>query len=175
MISVITASLPERPAMLAEAMASVAAQTLAPVEHLVGVDHARRGPAAVRNALLYAASGDRIAVLDDDDVLYPDHLARLAGSDADIVYSWCEVEGRGWSPNSPFDAARLRLENYIPATSLISHRLLDAIGGWHERDVCVHGWEDWDLYRRALDAGATFACVPLVTWRYRFHGGNTGR
>ena len=171
MISVITASLPSRAAMLAECVASIAVQTRPPIEHLVGVDHARRGSAATRNILLTASSGTRVAVLDDDDVAYPHHLERLAMADADIVYSYCDVEGRpGWTPNEPFDAAALRDRNYIPITTLISAELLRDLGGW--RDDVAHGWEDWDLWLRALDAGASFACVPETTWRYRFHGHN---
>lgn len=171
MISVITASLPGRAAMLAECVASIAAQTRPPIEHLVGVDHARRGSAATRNALLSAVGGARVAVLDDDDVAYPHHLERLAMVDADIVYSWCDVEGRpGWSPNEHFDADALRSRNYIPITTLIRVELLRDLGGWHED--AAHGWEDWDFWLRALDAGVRFACVPEVTWRYRFHGRN---
>jgi hypothetical protein len=41
------------------------------------------------------------------------------------------------------------------------------LGGWSD-----DGLEDWDLYRRALEAGASFVCIPEVTWRYRFHDGN---
>ena len=170
MISVITASLPTRSAMLAECVASVAAQTLSPWEHLIGVDHGRRGPSAIRNELLETAQGVWIAIVDDDDVLFPNHLERLRSVDADIVYSYCSVEGRAWSPNREFDADALRAGNYIPATVLIDASFLRRLGGW--REDTVYGWEDWDLYLRALDAGGTFACVPEVTWRYRFHGGN---
>lgn len=172
MISVITASLPSRSAMLAECVASVASQTLAPAEHLVLVDHARRGPAEVRWQLVLAAASEWIAVLDDDDVLYPRHLELLAAETprADIVYSYCEVEGRDWTPNHHFDADLLRARNYIPITALIRRDLIVELGGWN--DGAANGWEDWDLWLRALDAGATFASVPEITWRYRFHGGN---
>lgn len=173
-ISVVTASLPTRAGMLAECLTSVAAQTLRPVEHLVGVDHARVGPAQVRTQLLNAAAGDWLAIVDDDDLLYPDHLATLAAgadeSGADVVYTYCEVEGRDWSPNRGFDPDVLRYSNYIPITTLIRTDLARLLGGW--RGDAANGWEDWDFWLRAMDAGARFACVPRVTWRYRFHGGN---
>ena len=173
MITVITASLPTRAAMLAECMASITAQDLAPAAHLVGVDHARAGTSAVRNALVAATSTDWLAVLDDDDVALPCHLAALAGADADIVYSLPAVEGRaGWQPVGPFDPERLRRESYIPATALIRTQLVRDLGGWRNSADTPNGWEDWDLWLRALDAGARFAFVPLVTWRYRFHGAN---
>jgi len=167
MISVITASLPSRSAMLAEAIASVIGQTLPPLEHLIGIDHAKAGPVVVRNALLRSARGDRIAILDDDDLLYPRHLEALAAVDADVAYSFCDVAGRDWTPNRAFDPVALRAGNYIPITALIRRDLLERLGGFPDTRM-----EDWDLWLRALDAGARFACVPEVTWRYRFHGGN---
>lgn len=174
-VTVITASIPTRVQMLAECVASVANQNQPPAIHLIGVDHAREGSSATRNRLLAAVRTEWVAVLDDDDMALPVHLAALtaAGADADIVYSLPLVEGRtGWQPVGPFDEIRLRRESYIPATALVRTRLLDALGGWRDSADCLYGWEDWDLWLRALDAGARFAFVPEVTWRYRFHGGN---
>jgi hypothetical protein len=173
-IVVVTTSLPERVDLRAECVASVAAQTLAPVAHFVHLDYARRGPARCLNTLATAAAeigAEWVAQLADDDVMLPHHLETLATRpDADIVYSWCKVEGRdGWNPNAYFDADRLRLENYIPATTLIRTRLCVELG-W--RPDAAHGFEDWDFWLRALDYGAVFACIAEVTWLYRFHGGN---
>lgn len=173
MISVITASIPPRQAMLAECMAAVAAQTLPPLEHLVGIDFARWGSSPTRNALVAGARGDWIAVIDDDDLMYPEHLAKLSAiTEADVVYSFCDVTGKAWNPNGAFDEHRLRGMNYIPITSLIRTDLLRSLGGWRDSSACQGGLEDWDLWIRALDAGARFACVEEVTWLYRFHGGN---
>lgn len=173
-ISVLTASLPEREAFRAEAIASVNAQTFAPIAHLIGIDHERVGPAAILNRLLPAAvamSAEWVALLADDDVLYPQHLEALSACESgDIRYSYCDVEGRGgWSPNAPFDPDRLRRENYIPATTLIRTELAVTLG-WNVD--AANGWEDYDFWLRALDVGAEFACVPEVTWLYRFHGSN---
>lgn len=170
-VAVVTASLPERAARLAEAAASVAAQTIPPAAHLIGIDFARHGPTAVRNALVRAAGTEWVAFLDDDDVLYPGHLATLTAgaAGADVVYSFCDVEGRGgWTPNQEFDAAALRSYNFIPVTALVRRSAFLSVGGFPES----HPVEDWDLWRRLLDAGAEFRCVPTVTWLYRFHGDN---
>lgn len=160
--------------MLAECMASVAGQSLRPLEHIVAIDHARYGSAATRNAALGGVRSEWTAVVDDDDLLWPDHLAKLSGltEKADIVYSFCEVTGKNWSPNADFDPERLRSSNYIPVTSLIRTKLLRKLKGWRDSADSPGGLEDWGLWLRALDAGARFVCLPEVTWTYRFHGGN---
>lgn len=173
-IAVVTASLPERVEFRAECMAAVAAQTLLPVAHLLHLDYERQGPARCLNALTKAAveaGAEWIAQIADDDVMLTHHLETLAArTDADIIYTYCHVEGRGaWSPNAPFDADRLRRENYIPATTLIRTELAVTLG-WNVD--AANGWEDYDFWLRALDVGAEFACVPEVTWLYRFHGSN---
>lgn len=174
-IAVLTPSIPERSAMLAEAAASVAAQERPPDAHLIHVDYDRVGCAAAHNRLLVgaiAAECDWIALLADDDLLLPNHLKALeaASDEADIVYPFCRVEGRpGFEPNAPFDAARLAHENYIPGTVLLRTQLARDLKGWR---AGVNGWEDWDFWRRSIAVGARFVCVPEVTWVYRFHGGN---
>ena len=173
-IVVVTPSLPERADLRAECVASVAAQTLQPVAHIVMVDYERAGPAMTLNRMLpacVAAGADWVAQLADDDLADPHHLELLAehSADADIVYSWCRVEGRSFNPNREFNEAALRASNFIPATTMIRTSLCVDLG-W--RDDSTHGFEDWDFWLRALDAGARFVCVPEVSWTYRFHGAN---
>ena len=183
--------------MLAEAIASVNAQTLPPVAHLIGVDHQLIGIGRTLNRLATAVEAEWLARLDDDDLFDPNHLETLASraDGADIVYSWCRVAPRvmgaseppypsvigtsSWVPNQSFDADRLRKSNYIPATTLIRRSLWEELGGWHLAGYGVgdsprtpEGTEDWDFWLRSLDAGARFACIPEVTWTYRYHGDN---
>lgn len=173
-VTAITAALPSRFHLLAECMESVLDQTVPVDEHLVAVDYARRGTARVVTGLALAARNEWVATVEDDDVWYPNHVQELTRAQvdtgADIVYSYCDVTGRDWTPNSPFDADRLRRENFIPATALIRRQLVADLGGW--RDGTAHGYEDWDFWLRALAAGARFHCHPVKTWRYRFHGTN---
>lgn len=173
-IIVATCSLPERAAFRAECIESIRVQTLEPIAHLVAVDYERVGPAVMLNRMLptmIASGAEWVAQLADDDLADPHHLKTLANAshDADIVYSYCRVEGRSFNPNRAFDADALRASNYIPATTLIRASLCAELG-W--REDSAHGFEDWDFWLRALDAGARFACVPEVTWTYRFHGSN---
>lgn len=173
-VGVVTCAIPERLGMLAENIASVRAQTLQPAGHFIGIDYARDGCVKNLNRLVSAAltAGCQwIAQLADDDLMDSNHLETLVASaqDADIVYTWCRIEGRDWNPNRLFDANLLRQGNYIPATSIVSAELVRRLGGWQPGQ---HGFEDWDFWLRALDAGARFVCVPTITWTYRFHGGN---
>lgn len=167
-IVVVTPSLPTRATMLGEAVASVAKQTLQPREHLIAVDYDRRGSAYMRNQLVAASRhGDWVAFLDDDDIMWPHHLGRLAQeaeAGADIVYSQAD----GHAVAGPFDADALRAgRNMIPATVLMRRDLFREVGGFKPSEVCLHGWEDRQLWVDCLDAGARFAFVPEPTWLYR--------
>jgi glycosyltransferase involved in cell wall biosynthesis len=168
-VTVITPTVPGREGLLEECEASVAAQTV-PADHLVAVDDAREGPAAVRNRLAALAEADWLLPLDDDDLLDPDALEVLLAQTggADIIYPWCRVEGSDWVPNRWFDTADLveahegeRL-NYIPVTALIRRSLWAELGGMRSVE-----FEDYDLWTRAVEAGARFRCVPEVLWTYR--------
>jgi glycosyltransferase involved in cell wall biosynthesis len=189
-ISVLTATLGRRPGYLAEAVESARAQTLPPFEHIVvddgsysvgpidgvqvmQVSHRGLGPA--RNAGLAVASGVAIALLDDDDVWWPQHLSTvwsvMQETGADVVYADCDELGRrdGYAIEvRDFDAELIEQENYIcvPAT-LVRRTALEAVGGFGCGSL-----EDWDTWKRMARNGATFVHVPVVTVTYRFHTDN---
>ena len=145
-------------------------QQTEPVTHLVGIDEAREGPQTVRNRLGFAAETEWLLPVDDDDLLDPDCAATLLAHsrDADIVYSFCRMDGRtDWNPSQLFSAKRLFRQNFIPVTALIRRDLFLMLHGYRKVPL-----EDWDLYRRAYQHGARFRCVPEVLWSYRFHDGN---
>lgn len=169
-VSVITPSLPSRTPLLAEAIQSVAHQSSLPVEHLVGIDHQRAGPAIVRNRLADAAQGEWLAFLDDDDLLHPHHLDTLlahADESATVIYSRPD----GYDPSGPFDPDALQAgHNMIPVTTLVRRsRFLEA-GGFNPD--AAHGWEDHGLWLGLLDHGARFRFVDEITWTYRLHEGS---
>jgi hypothetical protein len=167
-IGVLTPSLPERQHLLVECRASVSAQTSPPQLHQVRLDLARRGPSAVRNELVSALppTVDWIAFVDDDDLLLPGHLERLAAaaSTSDIVYSRCHIDGPAvpWRVQ-PFDAQLLQHANYIPVTVLMRRSLFVDLKGFRD----LNRDEDWDLWKRAASAGARFHFVDEATWVYR--------
>lgn len=181
-ITVVTPSVPPRAGMLADAMASVSAQTLAPVAHVVVVDHEGNGEAATRNRGLFAVDTEWTAFLDDDDVLYPHHLSALTRhqemTDADLCYGWFDVQGGtdplGWF-GKDFDPDALRENNYIPVTYLVRTELAQGVGGfpapeggYPSQTACV----DWAFLLRLLDVGARFEHLAERTWCWRHHGGN---
>jgi len=152
--------------MLRECRESVKRQTLPAAEHRVYLDDFTERVGLVLNEMATATDCEWLHPLADDDLLLPDHLETHAGfyQDADVVYSYCRVEGRDWSPNAPFDAASL----HIPAVASIRRSLWELVGGWGDETRA----EDHVFWRKCVDAGGRFACVPRETWVYRFHGHN---
>lgn len=190
MITVVTATLGRRPEMLAEAVDSVRGQTYTEWEHVIvddgsfsvgPVEGARvltvphRGLGPARNAALEVAGGDAIALLDDDDLWSPGHLATvwevMVGTGADVVYADCDEVGRRDGYRTvvrDFDPDRLEHENFIcvPAT-LVRTAALRSVGGFAAGPL-----EDWETWKRMARRGCRFVHVPVVTVTYRFHTDN---
>lgn len=173
MITVITATLPERARQFAELAETVARQSLPPARWLIEWDYAKRGPIDVLNDLAAQVETEWLFRIDDDDLLERDHFDTLKPylvDDADIVYSWCHADGP-LAPTQfqrPFDADRLKIQNTIPSAACVRTDVWRALGGYRQPEWTDH--EDWDFWARALKAGARFVCVPIVTWTYRLHG-----
>ena len=97
-LTVLVPSIPERAEMRGEAIRSAITQC----RHLVSaVDDSYRGFVPTVNRLATRVMTEWLMILCDDDLLDPEHVATLAPhfDSADVVYSWCRVEGRDWSPN----------------------------------------------------------------------------
>ncbi len=171
-VTVVTPTIPERAPQLAELRASIEAQTVRPAAWVCGLDVQRVGPGPIVNDLIAEADTEWVIRVDDDDLLDPNFFETLAPhltADADIVYPWCRVENGpipDWAFQVPFDAEWLMFENFIPCTAAIRRDVFIDLGGYREPPDTPH--EDWDLWRRALQSGARFLCVPTVTWTYRF-------
>lgn len=176
-VTVITPAIPPRLAsFLPDAIASVAAQTVKPAAHLIGVDYAAQGCAPTMRRLAAGVTTEWVVPLSDDDVLHPPFIEaclEVAG-DADVVYPFCEFDGpepNGIVVNLPvFDRDLLQIGNYIPSTTLIRAEAARAVGWWPDtEDKC----EDWALWKLLVAAGATFLPLPEPLWTYRFHGQQT--
>jgi hypothetical protein len=78
LLSILTASIPERADKLEMLTAKITAQIGdLPVEHLVFLDNRKRTIGAKRDALLRIARGTFIAYVDDDDTVSTDYVASL--------------------------------------------------------------------------------------------------
>lgn len=181
-ITVVMGSLPGREDLRKIAVQSVRRQSIGRPQHLAfNVDYEGLGCGAMKNCGLRQTPTPWAAFLDDDDWMFPDHLAALAwaadDTGADLVYSrpWVYNDDDGthedW-PDIPFDADRLRAGNYIPCGYMVRTELAREVGGFPERTPEVP-YSDWGFLLRLLDAGATFAYVPDVTWAFRRWSGNT--
>jgi hypothetical protein len=161
-VTVLTASLPERAGMLAEAIGSVAAQSHPVAAHLIGVDVRREGAPVILTRLAAVAATEWLMVLDDDDLLDPHHVKTLLGhvEHADVVFSYCRAEGHDFDwYNHPFDPQRLEDRSCVSHTALF-------------RRVLASGWDpgddyDWRFWQRLARSGARFVAIPEVTWTYR--------
>lgn len=174
-LTIIIPTIPERAELFEQALASVKAQT-APVFYKTAVDTNHNGPVPTVNALASTVETEWLFRLDDDDLLDPDHVEVLShwlDDDADIVYTWCRIEGGG--DEHPEDQFQVRLQheygwehlyeaNWIPCSAAIRTDLWNELGGLDDVPL-----EDWDFWQRALDKGARFRCVPAVTWTYRMN------
>jgi GT2 family glycosyltransferase len=195
LITTVTAHIPPREAMLAEALASVEAQTHADREVIVVTDVDRRGAWWAKNEGVRQSHGDWITFLDDDDQLLPDHHAHLLAcameTGADVIYphfyirgdEWPEPheDGFAWLFGLPFDEERVRASSTIPGGgSLIRGSLLRELGtpqlGDPEFGPEVY-YDDWAMYIRLLNAGAKFVHLAerLYVWRHWGAGNTSGK
>jgi hypothetical protein len=166
-LTLVTVTLPKRLPLLREMQESVAAQTVLPAAHLIVWDHGE-GFEATINRAVGMVDTDLYCLVDDDDLLLPDHVETLGSNlSADVVWTWCEVVGREWNPNSGYLPGVLRERNYIPSNHAFRTSLFRELSGYR-----VGRHPDHDFLRRAEAAGAQFLNVPQVTWLYRFHGEN---
>lgn len=175
-VTVIMPTIPPRQSQRALALHSIGTQTRVPEAVLIMEDREKEGSAAMRNRALERVQTEWVTFLDDDDVLYPQHVSTLMAAQhdtgADVLYGWYDVVG-GTDPRpdregKPFDADELRRGSYITVPSLVRTSL-----AWEAGFRYVDGLDDWGFYLGLLDLGAMFHHVPERLFQWNHWSGNT--
>lgn len=172
MITVVTPTVPGREHLLAEAVASVQAQTVQPADHLILLDEHHAGPAPTLNLLIELVETEWYAVLNDDDLFDPDHLEehQKALPYGDIVMSW------GREPDAPYRGVWRRQEFLDKHDTGLRPGCLTARKAvWEKVRYRDQPIEDWDFVARALFRGYKVEPVYRETWTYRSHEGQSSR
>ncbi|MFO1057445.1 MAG: glycosyltransferase family A protein [Dongiaceae bacterium] len=174
---------------LAEALASIRAQSHRPIELIVADDessddveavaacfsarfvrHRRAGPPATRNLGVAAATGELVAFLDADDLWLPEKLERqVARLAAEPGLDACTTHIRRFRAGAPPGPA---LPGMLSTTLLARRAAFARVGGfapalWYADSA------DWFL--RAADAGLAVALLPDALTLHREHGDNLSR
>ena len=196
----------DRPAFLREALASCAAQTYDNIEVVVVEDGpqlsraivdefadrlriryaatgTRLGRARAGNLALSMASGEWLNFLDDDDLLFADHVEVLLSS---ALQAGCAgAYGLAWETatrvvdrargiheelrpvtrhRQPFDRLTLWHHNFLPIQAVLFHRrLYERHGGFAEDMEQLEDWNLWTRYTLEDD----FVLVEKTTSKYR--------
>jgi hypothetical protein len=140
-----------------------------------------RGESSAKNAAARAASAEFVAILDADDVYFPDRLEALGElaaerPDLDILTTdaYLELDGerlrRCYGDTWTFEVDNQRQEilvrNFIFGLAAVRRSRMIEVGGF---DESIRWTEDWDLWARLILGGARAGAVdePLALYRLR--------
>ena len=153
---------------LPKCLDSIQAQTYDNYEIII-VENNTDLPSA-RNVGVKRAKGEYILPLDVDDWIKPDYLEKTVGK-GDIVITHVELPHSknhcfGWE----IKPEAFVIRNQLIACSLFKKEVWEKIGGYDES--MVDGYEDWDFWWRASNAGYKFTVIhePLYYYNWREKG-----
>ncbi|HEY8426405.1 MAG TPA: glycosyltransferase family A protein [Limnochordales bacterium] len=146
-------------------------------ERIRYVEQPNRGLAEARNAGIRLARGSLILPLDADDLIEPTYLQETVEvlerfAEFGIVYTHYQAFGieRWEGLCSPWDPCRLIQENLLPSAALFRKTVWESVGGYDP--AMKEGYEDWELWVAAAEAGWWGACVPKKLYLYRRRPGS---
>jgi glycosyltransferase involved in cell wall biosynthesis len=156
------------------------------LEHPITLLHKPNGgQSSARNMGIAHSSSSLIALLDQDDIWYSDHLEQLVKPfrrQRTIELGWVysdldEIDRQGrlvarsilrfvdnQNPKRDLQSCLRRDLFILPSASLMSRKAFEAVGGFDER---LHGYEDDDLFLRMFRHGYdnVFLDRSLSQWR----------
>ncbi len=131
------------------------------------------------NLALQHANGEYIAILDHDDIFYPEHLVGLLTEiygqpNVDIVYSGyhlvqCTISNQITileTVNQTWDMQRVLIGNMLPIHTLLCRA---TIFHSHSFDESLEVYEDWDWLIRIYLANYRFLKVDQISCEYRIY------
>lgn len=131
-----------------------------------------KGPAAARNAGIRAARAPLVLVLDCDDKLAPEFLARtvpaLRAAPKDVGYAFTDMRLSGLNDEAfpqHFKLFDQLFVNRVPCCLLMRKSAWDKAGGYDE--AMLDGFEDWEFTLALGAAGYRGIKVPGPLFIYR--------
>lgn len=194
-----------RPHILKNALESVRAQTYQNIEVIIAEDGQataqqmvetefsdlnikyactgeRKGRTVVGNLALSMATGKYMNFLDDDDILFPNHVEKLVVSlqnaeeraayavayESVVTYDerkGCYKESKKFVRfRQPFNRMYLTVFNYIPIQTIMFERsIYEQLGGFDENLDVLEDWDLWVRYSTVTD----YKFVDEITSLYR--------
>ncbi len=133
------------------------------------------------NSAFKIASGDYIALMDHDDVLWPNALYEMvkvirSNKKVDFIYSdEDKIDGTGKLHSYPFlkpDFSPEFLEscNYITHFSCIRSSIMTKVSGFRKG---YEGAQDWDLFLRISEITSNIIHIPKLLYSWRIHEAST--
>ncbi|MBU0686405.1 MAG: glycosyltransferase [Candidatus Margulisbacteria bacterium] len=150
------------------------------------IEQKNKGLGGARNSALKQASGDIIAILDQDDIWYPEKLARVAKiyrEHPEISITTHNLhdlrDGKivGVLKNGPGAADMQRALLYsgnLLSTPAVTFKksIIEDVGYFSEDKEQSFLCEDYDLWLRAAAAGHKFYFMPEILGGYTLHANN---
>lgn len=132
------------------------------------------------NSALKLSTGEFIALMDDDDIIYPQALAKIVEvlnekPDTDIIYSdedKLEMSGKrvepffkpDWSPDLFMST------NYLSHLTVIRKKLITSVGNFRQG---FEGSQDYDLFLRIIEKTNNIEHIPDILYSWRKIPGST--